>query len=102
MSPLPAAPIAGACSAYGAAAIGRETADVASTGQGNRNHRLFCAAARLGELVAGGELDEQLVHDRLLDAALASGLAQIESILTINSGVRRGFETPRRAPECAA
>lgn len=99
---FPVTPIAGACSAYGAAALDGETRDVAATGEGNRNNRLFAAAARLGGLVAGGELDEQLVRDRLLHAALASGLAQVESTLTINSGIRRGFETPRRAPERAA
>jgi Bifunctional DNA primase/polymerase, N-terminal len=96
---LPAAFVAGTCSRYGQAALNHETSDVATTIEGGRNNRLYMAAARLGELVAGGELDENLVRARLHEAAAAAGLGRAEAELTIISGLKRGFLTPRRAPE---
>ena len=57
-----ATPMAGACSAYGQAALEREAARVASAVEGTRNHELNRAAFALGQLVAGGELDEHLVR----------------------------------------
>jgi hypothetical protein len=49
-------------------------------------------------LVAGGELDEALVEDELLAAALDSGLPEREATASIRSGLHAGFREPRRRP----
>ena len=103
-----ATPIAGACSAYGQAALEREAARVASAVEGTRNHELNRAAFALGQLVAGGELDEHLVRTHLIGAAIACGLPEHEiagrngRIGTLDSGLAAGMQLPRRAPERAA
>ena len=66
---------------------------------GQRNHGLNRAAFRLGQLVAGGELAADLVHDELLAAALSTGLGEREATRTIRSGLRAGEGSPRRAPD---
>ncbi len=107
-SSLPPTPVAGACSAYGMAALDDETARVALSAEGSRNHALNKAAFRLGQLVSGGELDEHLVRDRLIDAALACGLPEYEIAGrsgrggTLGSGLAGGMQLPRRAPERGA
>ncbi len=107
-SSLPPTPVTGACSAYGQAALEREAAHVASAVEGTRNDVLNRAAFALGQLVAGGELDEELVRDRLIDAALACGLPEYEIAGrsgrggTLNSGLLDGMQLPRRAPERGA
>ena len=106
-SALQPTPIAGACSAYGAAALEREAAQVAAAADGTRNHALNRAAFALGQLVAGGELDEHLVRSRLIEAGIACGLRRREIVGdgmrhgTLDSGLAAGMELPRRAPERA-
>jgi hypothetical protein len=58
----PAAPAVGRLPAYLTAALAAETAAVASTPQGGRNHALFEAATSLGRLVAGGALPGRAGH----------------------------------------
>jgi hypothetical protein len=70
----PAVPLAAGGSRYGLAALGREIADVRRAVVGERNNRLNRAAFSLGMLAAGRELDEDLVEDELLAAALVAGL----------------------------
>jgi putative DNA primase/helicase len=52
---------------YGRAAVEAETAIVAAALEGTRNDRLNTAALELGQLVAGGELDEHDVRTYLLE-----------------------------------
>lgn len=84
---------------YVRAALEREVREVVSAKEGTRNARLNVAAFNLAQLVAGQELDEQMVRTELLRAALACGLGQRESIATIASGFTAGAKHPRAVPE---
>ena len=83
---------------YGFAALSREVAEVALAAEGGRNHRLFYAACRLGELEAGGELPHGTARGPLVDAGLAVGLPLHEVEATVASGLKTGAAKPRRAP----
>ena len=91
----------GSAAAYGRAALEYETAALASTPNGQRNHALNKAAFALFQLVAGGELNESEVINRLIEASHANGLmtdpndgpASVKR--TIASGRRAGILHPR-------
>lgn len=87
--------------AYATAALEAELSRIRATAAGGRNHALNNAAFNLGQLIAGGELDEDWVRDRLTDVAIAVGLGARETAATIDSGLRAGAHQPRRAPEPA-
>lgn len=76
-----------------------ETYRVIAASSGSRNDTLNRAAFALGQVVAGGGLDENLVRVRLLGAALAVGLGQTEAESTIESGLRAGLRDPRQPKE---
>ncbi len=82
-------------SAYGAAALEAEVARVVRAQTGERNSILNRAAFSLGQLVAGGELDDAAVRTALLPAALSAGLGEREARSTIESGLHAGAATPR-------
>ena len=88
---------------YAEAALLGEYQDVASTTSGNRNARLNIAALKLGTLVAADELTEAEVVDTLYAAATANGSVADDghraAMATINSGMRKGLQEPRRIPE---
>jgi len=86
-------------SPYGRAAQKAEAAIVAGAIEGTRNDRLNTAALKLGQLVAGGELDEHEARETLRQAALEAGLPEHEVEQTIKSGLSAGMAQPRRAPE---
>lgn len=90
---------AGETSRYGGAALERITAEMAMTGRGKRNHVLFQSAARVAELVAGGEIAEAEGRHRIECAAEQAGLSKREIRQTLESGWRAGSRQPRRAPE---
>jgi hypothetical protein len=85
--------------AYGGAALDREIAELATTPAGRRNHRLNYTAFRLFQLVAGGELDERGVEDRLIEACERNGLIADDGLRsiekTIASGRAAGLQSPR-------
>ncbi|TDC52858.1 DUF3987 domain-containing protein [Actinomadura sp. KC345] len=83
---------------YAAAALDRELDALRAAPEGTRNHALNKAAFSLGQLVAGGELDENTVVSALTDAARAAGLDDKEIGKTINSGLSKGRLNPRTAP----
>jgi len=91
----------GSPGAYGRAALEYEITALARTPNGQRNHALNRAAFSLFQLVAGGELAEAEVLNRLLEAAFANGLmtdpndgpASVKR--TIASGRRAGVLHPR-------
>lgn len=84
---------------YATAALQGECDAVVHAVNGTRNHTLNRAAFRLGQLVAGGVLDEHEVTTALIDAAVRSGLGGREVGLTIGSGLAAGAQTPRRPPD---
>lgn len=93
------ATFAGDIDPYAAAALNAELAAVAGAPAGTRNDTLNIAAVKLGSLVAGGALPPRMVYDELRNAALAAGLEESEIRATLNSGLRKGEETPRTKPE---
>jgi hypothetical protein len=84
---------------YAAAALEYETAALAQTPPGNRNHQLNRASFNLHQLVGGGELDTRDVENALISACQANaliaddGLRSVEA--TIESGRRAGLQYPR-------
>jgi hypothetical protein len=70
---------------------------------GRRNDTLNRVAFRLGQVIAGGQLDETDVAHLLVSGALAIGLGEREAVTTIQSGLNAGLEVPRgpRTPEIA-
>jgi len=89
---------------YATAALTREVNAVRTAAKGTRNNTLNVAAFCLGQLVAGGELDEQTVVAALHEAARAAGLDKDPNCgergiaATIHSGLSKGKLNPRTAP----
>lgn len=86
-------------SAYGRKALDAECSRVVFANQ--RNNALNAAAFSLGQLVAGGVLDEAEVSERLADAARQAGLDRDKGCgekgiaATIRSGLKAGKKEPR-------
>ena len=81
---------------FGHRVLEQEINAVSQSPEGVRNDRLNKAAFNLGQLIAGGEIEQTLVEQGLLKAALESGLDEQESKRTIQSGIESGMEHPRR------
>jgi hypothetical protein len=81
--------------AYAAAALRAETANVAAAEEGSRNSTLNNAAFLLGTLVGAGAIDRAHVEQALLDAALVCDLPDEEAERTIASGLDAGEREPR-------
>jgi hypothetical protein len=84
--------------AYLAAALQRELDELKAATKGDRNNRLNTAAFNLGQLVGGGELDEQAIANQLAEVARQIGLPDTEIFKTLRSGLSKGKGQPRRAP----
>jgi len=86
---------------YGDAALDREIEAFRFVGRGERHDALYRAAASLGELVAGGELNRSAVEHGLQDACQANGLfaegRACEVLRTIAEGLEKGAGNPRTA-----
>lgn len=85
---------------YVVKAVEGECEAIASTAAGTgRNQRLFIGAARLGELVGAGLLQQDAAEAALERAAEACGLTKEDGRrsvrLTIASGLKRGIANPR-------
>lgn len=87
---------------YARAAVRAEVDSVRSARAGQRNHELFCASVALGQLVAGGLLDEastrHQLHQACADHIAAGAFTNAEAAATIASGLHRGGLTPRTGP----
>ncbi len=75
------------CTAYGSAALTREAFSLAETSEGRRHNTTFAKACSIGELVAGGEVDEGEAMRVLVDGAVASGLPEHEARQTVKDGL---------------
>jgi hypothetical protein len=64
-----------------------------------RNNTLNTASFSLGQLVAGGALDQSTVENQLMAAATTAGLDSKEITKTIRSGMSAGAKSPRVAPK---
>ncbi|MDR7301832.1 bifunctional DNA primase/polymerase [Haloactinomyces albus] len=98
--PTPVTPLQGRRSRYLDAAVAAEAQRVTTATGGERNYALYCAAAALGQLAAGGALTEQDVTETLLHAAqghVAAGAYRwSQARQTIASGLRAGAKRPRK------
>lgn len=83
---------------YGAAALAEATRAVAMASKGSRNDTLNTQAFKMGQLVAGGELDLSTSRAALLQAAALAGLGETEIIKTLESGILAGLNYPREKP----
>lgn len=83
---------------YGRAALDGELERVLAATVGSRNHTLNRAAFSMGQLVAGGEIDQHTVVTDLTAAARQAGLDEREIGRTIHSGLHDGMLMPRKAP----
>jgi hypothetical protein len=90
----PSREIAG--SRYGATALESELGRLAIAPMGARNDTLVRAAYRVGQLAAGGCLDQYCAADQLHAVALRIGLSEHEATSTIRSGIAAGAQHPRR------
>ncbi len=84
---------------YAKAALSGELDLLAKTPVGQRNEQLNKSTFALSQLVAGGELDESEVVQKLSDVATAIGLDEREIARTIASGIKAGAKSPRSVPE---
>ena len=84
---------------YALAALARENATLASTGEGSRNHQLNISAFNCGQLLA--HISEQEITETLSATAAAIGLAPSEIRATIASGISSGRKLPRIIPQSA-
>ena len=85
-------------SAYAQKAFDEEIARVRSATEGERNDTLNRASFSLGQLIASGELPDEMVRRALLDAALGAGLGEREARSTVESGLAAGAGEPRTVP----
>lgn len=95
----PAGPVSGGVTAYAARALAGECAAVRGAVEGERNDRLNTAAFNLGQLVAGGELEEGDVFAELSAAGILCGLEPDEVSDTVKSGMGAGQAKPRGTPD---
>lgn len=89
-------------SAWARQALAGEVARVRHAEPGRRNTDLNRAAFCLGQLVASGHLDADVVTGLLTDAALAAGLGPREVAATLRSGLAAGSRSPRHPPDRSA
>ena len=85
-------------SAYGLAVLEGELMQLRAAGPGTRNHALNRSAFAVGQVVAGGELDEIHARAGLLSTGIAIGLSEPEVRQTLESGFTAGTREPRSAP----
>lgn len=97
-SPFPSTAVNGATN-YARSALAKEIDILARASIGERNNQLNTSAFKLAQLVAGGELAEGDVIDRLKATAQAIGLDERETERTIHSAFRAGGTQPRGTPE---
>ncbi len=93
--PSPPAPRAKGATPYGQRALANELVELARVAQGERNEALNKATFKLGQLVAGGQLERGQVEAALLGAASGLGLPEREARATIKSGLEAGLREPR-------
>jgi putative DNA primase/helicase len=91
---------------YAAKALQNAAERIATAPEGDRHGAIFRQAAGLGELVAGGVVDEADAVRACMDAGLALGKSRSEVERTVRDGIEKGklqprVPTPRAAPTTA-
>lgn len=83
---------------YGARALAEEADGILHSVHGARHNTVFHAARRIGQLVAGNEIDEDLARSVLVGAARTRGLPLSDAERQVDRGLTYGARRPRRAP----
>ncbi|RJQ74155.1 MAG: DUF3987 domain-containing protein [Desulfobacteraceae bacterium] len=96
---VPAAITVGMTTAYGRAALQGELETLVRVAEGQRNDSLNRSAFRVGQLVAGGEIEQGEAEKALIDMGDQMGLARTEVRKTVNSGLEKGMKQPRAPKE---
>jgi hypothetical protein len=89
----------GDTSAWAKAALEGELERLKRAQPGMRNHTLNKVAFRLGQIIAGGQLDEGEIEGALVRNAMAVGLGEREAVATVHSGLTAGESSPRGPAE---
>lgn len=84
---------------YARGALEKAVAAVVRAVDGSRNQSLNNEAYTIGQLIAGGVLDESEASEALRRAAIGAGLSEEETRKTIESGIKAGKAKPRTVPE---
>lgn len=84
---------------YGLQAMDAELEELGRAIEGTRNHALNAAAFSLYQLVAGGELRESVVTDRLRVVGMSIGLPEREVSAVVASARAAGMQQARQAPD---
>jgi hypothetical protein len=85
----------GDTTAWARAALRGELERLEQAEPGYRNSTLNRVAFRLGQIIAGGQLDEAEVESLLVGGAVSIGLGEREAIATVHSGMLAGEGAPR-------
>ena len=85
----------GDTSAWAKAALEGELERLRQAQPGMRNHTLNRVAFRLGQIIAGGQLDEGDIEGVLVRSAKDVGLGEREAVRTVHSGLVAGESMPR-------
>ncbi|MFF7156779.1 bifunctional DNA primase/polymerase [Streptomyces sp. NPDC008139] len=80
---------------YATVALERETASVATTGEGSRHSTLLRAVIRTGRFVAWGDLDRTAVEAAFEAAGIAAGLPESDCRTTIRDALDYSLRTVR-------
>ena len=84
--------------AWAAAALERNAAELAASGEGGRNHDLNAKAYRMGRMIARGWIEKSRVEAALTDACRANGLFKDDGPKGVRdslaSGLRGGMAKP--------
>jgi hypothetical protein len=84
--------------AWAEAALDRECKNVAAAQPGTRNDTLNTAAFNLFQIVHGGGLDEQVVRDRLFDAADTCGLIDDDGAASVDATLNSAYTAAQAQP----
>lgn len=90
---------AGEVTRYGEVALNGIVETVLGAPKGSRNDTLNKAAFRCGQLVAVGQIAENVARGKLIAAAAANGLGNLEAKSTVASGLAAGLRHPARIEE---
>ncbi|MEO7572114.1 MAG: bifunctional DNA primase/polymerase [Acidimicrobiales bacterium] len=81
--------------AWARAALRGELERLEQAKPGYRNNTLNSVAYKLGQIIAGGQLEEAEVEAMLIDGAVSLGLGEREAVATVHSGMTAGEATAR-------
>lgn len=80
---------------YGRKALSNAVERIHAAAEGDRHGAIYREAAGMGELVAGGVLQADVVEAALVAAGLAIGKARAEVERTVRDGMKQGATQPR-------